>query len=83
MEIETIKKSPIEENLEMKNQGKRSGATDACITNRIQEIEQRIVGIEDIINDVVDTWVRENTKYKKHITPKSSGNSGHNKKTKP
>jgi hypothetical protein len=39
MEIKIIKKSQIEETLEMKNLGKRSGVTDASITNRIQEIE--------------------------------------------
>jgi hypothetical protein len=31
----------------MENLGKRSGATDASITNRIQEIEKRIPRVED------------------------------------
>ena len=48
MKIETMKKSQIEATLEMENLGKRSGATDASITNRMQEIEDRISGIEDI-----------------------------------
>jgi len=45
MEIET-KKTQMEATLEMDNDGvgKRSGATDASITNRIQEIEERISG---------------------------------------
>jgi predicted nucleic acid-binding Zn-ribbon protein len=42
MEVETIKKSQMEATLEMENLGKRSGATDASINNRIQEIEERI-----------------------------------------
>lgn len=51
MEIETIKKS----------QRKRSGVIDASITNRIQEIEERILGAEDSIENI-DTKVKENTK---------------------
>jgi hypothetical protein len=42
MEIEAIKKSQRATNLEMENLGKRSGATDASITNRIQEIEENL-----------------------------------------
>jgi hypothetical protein len=38
MEIETIKKSQMEAMLEMENLGKRSGAVDVSITNRIQDI---------------------------------------------
>jgi archaellum component FlaC len=67
MEIETIKKSQRETTLEMKNLGKRSGVTDANITNRIQEIEERISGIEDTIEDI-DTTVKENTKCKQLLT---------------
>jgi hypothetical protein len=36
MEVETIKKSQRETNLEIENLGKKSGAIDASITNRIQ-----------------------------------------------
>ena len=43
----------------MENLGKRSGGTDASITNRIQEIEERISGIEDI-----NTLVKQNAKSK-------------------
>jgi hypothetical protein len=32
----------------MENLGKRSGITDVSITNRIQEIEERILGVEDV-----------------------------------
>jgi uncharacterized coiled-coil protein SlyX len=48
----------------MDNLGKRSGATDASITNRIQEIEERTSGIEDTIENI-DTSVKENSKFKK------------------
>jgi hypothetical protein len=41
VEVETIKKTQIEATLEMENLGKRSGATDASINNRIQEIEEK------------------------------------------
>jgi hypothetical protein len=40
MEVETIKKSQRETNIELENLGKRSRVVDASITNRIQEIEQ-------------------------------------------
>jgi hypothetical protein len=52
MEIETIKKMQLEVTLEMDNLGKRSGATEASITNRIHEIEERILGIEGTIEDI-------------------------------
>jgi hypothetical protein len=42
MELETIKKSQRERTLKTKNLGKRSGVIDASITNRIQDIEERI-----------------------------------------
>jgi methyl-accepting chemotaxis protein len=52
MEIEITKKSQMEGTLEMENLGERSGATDAHTTNRIQEIEERISGIEDPIEEL-------------------------------
>jgi hypothetical protein len=52
VEIETIKKSQMEVTLEKKNIGKRSGATDASIINRIQEKEERATGVEDAIEDI-------------------------------
>jgi hypothetical protein len=60
MEIDTLKKSQRKTTLEIENLGKRSGVTDANITNRIAE---RISGIEDTIEDI-DTPVQENTKIK-------------------
>jgi hypothetical protein len=42
MEVETIKKSQREITLEIENLGKKSEAIDASITNRIQEIEERM-----------------------------------------
>ena len=46
MEIETVKKSQRETCLETENLRKRSGVLDASTTNRIQEIEERILGAE-------------------------------------
>jgi hypothetical protein len=43
MEMETIKKSQRETTMDI---GKRSGAIDASITNKIQEIKERISGVE-------------------------------------
>jgi len=45
-EIETTKKTQRKKTLEIeRNLGKRSGVTDRSITNRIQEIEERISGV--------------------------------------
>jgi hypothetical protein len=48
----------------MGNLTKRSGSTDICITNRIQELEERIPGIEDEVEEIV----KENVKSKKFLT---------------
>ena len=63
MEIKTIKKSQRETTLERENLGKKSGAIDASITNRIKEIEERISGAEDTIENI-DTTVKENAKIR-------------------
>jgi hypothetical protein len=57
----------MEANLEMENLGKRSGIADLSITNRTQEIEERISGVEDT-EEEIDTIVKENSKYKKLLT---------------
>jgi uncharacterized coiled-coil protein SlyX len=67
MEVETIKKSQRETTLGIENLGKTSGAIDASITNRIQEIEERISGAEDTIEDI-DTTIKESAKCKTILT---------------
>jgi predicted nucleic acid-binding Zn-ribbon protein len=57
MEVETIKKSQIETTLDIENLGKKSGAIDGSITNRIQEIEERISGAKDNIENI-DTTIK-------------------------
>jgi hypothetical protein len=57
-------------NLEMENLGKKSGITDVSITNRIQEIEERISGIENMV-EKIDITVKEYSKYKKKKTKNS------------
>jgi chromosome segregation ATPase len=67
MEVESLKKPQRETCLEMKNLGKRTGVTDASITNRIQEIEERIPVAEDTLQDRNIT-VKENTKSKNPLS---------------
>ena len=74
IELETIKKSQRKTTLELENLGKRSGGIDANITNRIQEIEERISGAEDTIENI-DTTIKENAKCKKILTQKSRKSS--------
>ena len=64
LEVETIKKSQKEAILKKENLGNRLGVRDTNITNRIQEIKERILGMEDTIKGI-GTIVRENTKCKK------------------
>jgi predicted nucleic acid-binding Zn-ribbon protein len=52
VEIEAIKKTQTEEVQEMANLEDRTGKTDASITNRIQEMEKRLSGIEATIGEV-------------------------------
>ena len=68
LEVETIKKTQMEATLDMENLGKRSGTIDVSITIKIQEIEERISGIEDTLEDI-DTTVKENTKQKNIPNP--------------
>jgi chromosome segregation ATPase len=64
MEIETIMKSQGETTLEIENLEKRPGVIDASVTNRTQEIEERISGAEDTIKNI-DKTDKENAKCKK------------------
>ena len=61
MELETIKKSQRETTLELENLEKRSEVIDSSITKRIRDIEERISGAEDTIENT-DTTVKENAK---------------------
>jgi septation ring formation regulator EzrA len=67
MKTETIKKSERETTLELENLGKTFRVIDASISNRIQEIEERISGAEDSIENI-DTTVKDNAKSKKLLT---------------
>jgi hypothetical protein len=51
----------MEKTLQVENLGKRLEATNASITNIIQEIEERISGVVDI--DDIDKMAKENTKH--------------------
>ena len=57
----------MEANLKIENLGKRSGITDINIANRIQEIKERVSGVEDTVEEI-DTNVKENSKHKKLLT---------------
>jgi hypothetical protein len=70
VEIEAIKKTQTEDILGLEILGKRTGSTDASITNRIKTMEERISGIEDTIEEI-DTSVKENVKPKKFLTQTS------------
>ena len=67
MGVKIVKKSQREKILAIENLRKKSGAIDASITNKIQEIEERISGANDTIESI-DTTVKENAKCKQLLT---------------
>jgi hypothetical protein len=52
----------MEVNLEVENLGKMSGTTYISITNRIQEIEDRTLGVEDTLEKIDTTETIQNVK---------------------
>jgi hypothetical protein len=53
--------------LEIETLGKKSVTIDTSISNRIQEMEERISGAEDSIENICTT-IKYNTKRKKILT---------------
>jgi cell division protein FtsL len=66
-EVETMKKTQSETTLEIETLGKKSGTTDVSISNRIQEMEERISGAEDSIENM-STTIKENAKRKRILS---------------
>ena len=66
-EVDTIKKTQSEATLEIENLGKKSRTIDGSISKRIQEMEDRISGTEDSIENM-GTTIKENAKCKKMLT---------------
>ena len=75
-EVET-KKTQNETTLEIETLGKKSGTIDVSISNRIQEMEERISGEEDSIENMgtkfkenehrrEPSWFRDSTKSSLH-----------------
>jgi uncharacterized coiled-coil protein SlyX len=66
-EVDTIKKTQSEATLAIEILGKKYGTIDASISNRIRELEERISGAEDSIENI-STTIKENTKCKNILT---------------
>jgi uncharacterized coiled-coil protein SlyX len=54
-EVDRIKKTQSVATLEIETLGKKSGTIDVNISNRIQEMEERISGAEDFIENIGTT----------------------------
>jgi uncharacterized coiled-coil DUF342 family protein len=65
--VDTIKKTQSEATLEIGTLGEESGTIDASISNRIQEMGERISGADDSIENI-GTTIKENPKCKKILT---------------
>jgi uncharacterized coiled-coil DUF342 family protein len=66
-EVDTIKKTQSEATLEIGTLGKKSGTIHVSSSNIIQEMEERISGAKDSIENI-GTTVKENTKCKKILS---------------
>ena len=65
--VETKKKPKGETTLEIETQGKKSVTIDSRISNRFQEMEERISGAEISIENM-GTEIKEDAKCKKILT---------------
>jgi predicted nucleic acid-binding Zn-ribbon protein len=83
MEVDTIKKTQSETTMEIETVGKKAGTIDVSISNKIQEMEERISDTEDSIQNIGTTINRRKCKMQKDPNSKLPGNPGHNEKTKP
>ena len=54
-EVDTTKKTQSEATMEIETLGKKSGTIDVSMSNRIQEIEERISGAKDSIENIGTT----------------------------
>jgi hypothetical protein len=79
--IRNNKKSQRETTLEIEILGKNSGNIDASSSNIIQEMEKRILGVEDSI-EIMDITIKK-CKMQRDPNSKHPRNLGHNEKTKP
>jgi uncharacterized coiled-coil protein SlyX len=66
-EVETVKKPQSETTVETETLGKKSGTINESISNRIQEMEEKISDTEESIENM-DTTIKENAKCKKKPT---------------
>ena len=62
VEVLTIKKTQRETNLDIETLGKKSENIDVSISNRIQEMEERIFGAEDSIETIKKKKKMKNAK---------------------
>jgi hypothetical protein len=63
-EVDTIKKTQSEATLEIETLGKISGTIDSSISNRMQEMKERISGAKHSIDNISKT-IKKNAKCKK------------------
>ena len=63
-EMEAMKKTQTMGRLDMENLGKWTETTETSITNRIQEIEERISDAEDT-TEKINALIKENSKSNK------------------
>ena len=54
-DVDTIKKTQSEATLEIESLGKKSESIDASISTRIQDMEERMSGAEDSIENIGTT----------------------------
>lgn len=73
------KENPTVRNLEIKDLGTQTGTPEANHTNKIQEIEERMSGIEDTIEEMIP---QSKKNLKETSGTKHPGSLGHYEQTK-
>lgn len=70
IELESIKETQTERNLEMKYLKTWTETSETSLINRIQDTKERISSTEDMTEEM-DISVKENVKFKKFLTQDS------------
>ena len=65
--MEVMKKTQTEGRLDMENLGKQIGTAETSITNRIQEIKERLSDTEDTLEEI-NSLIKEQNKSNKFLT---------------
>lgn len=65
----------------MKDLGCQTKGIEVNLTNRLQDMDERILAVEYKVEETVNSVKKKNVRSKKHPYTKHAGNGGHHEKT--